>query len=198
MVFTGVFITLALVWRIALFTPQTERLAELQTQIQSTNARISQLEASRTALEGEIADAGHPDDALRETIATLEAEIARLTEGADDTPLAFIALTPVPEAIAKIEQAVNADDSLRIVRFDRQRGEGLTATRDNGEVALPVDHRRMRLVVEGGYADIRALLARMESLTVPLVWRSLTYAVTDHPDAQATMRFELYAAQALD
>jgi MSHA biogenesis protein MshJ len=193
-----VFIALALVWRVALFTPQNERLADVQRQIESTNARITQLEASRTALKGEIADAEHPDSALRETISTLEAEIARLTEGSDDTPLEFIALSPVPRVIAEIEEAVNADNSLRIVRFDRQRGEGLTATGDNGPVALPVDHRRMRLVVEGSYPDIQALLARMESLTVPLVWRSLTYAVTDHPDAEVTMRFELYAAQAVD
>jgi MSHA biogenesis protein MshJ len=198
MVFAGVFIVLLLVWRMAFFTPQTERFADLQSRIESTNARITQLEASRTALEAEIADAEHPDDALRETISALEADIERLTGGADDTPLEFIALTPVPEAIAQIEQAVNADDSLRIVRFDRQRGAGLTATGDDGAVALPVDHRRMRLVVEGDYAEIRALLARMESLTVPLVWRSLTYAVTEHPDAQATMRFALYAAQAVD
>lgn len=197
-VFAGGFLAIAALWQMTIFAPQTTRLASQQSEQQSLDSQIDQLEATITSLREAIDNVEDPDEAVRETIAALETDIEALTGGEPRRDLAFIALMPVPSAVDRIRSAIEAGQSLRIIGFDRQPGAGVPIEGEDNTAEIAVDHRKIRLVVEADYSQTMALLARLETLTVPLVWRSMNYEVTEHPMARVTLRFDIYAAARLN
>ena len=198
LVFAGAFITLALIWQSGLFSAQISRLSELRSRQSAIQLEIDRFQTTNEALRQDIAELDDPDQPVREEIAALESDIRGLTEGDDRSGLNFIALMPIGEAIARLESVIGGENPVRIISFDRQMGEGLSASADDGGRDVAVNHRRLRLVFDAQYAQTTDLMARLETLDVPLVWRSLNYEVTDHPMARVTVRFDIYAPARLD
>ena len=198
MVFLGAFITLALIWQMGFFSSQATRLSELRSQQSTVQSEIDRFQTTVQGLRQQIAELEDPDDPIREEIASLEADIRDLTERGDRSGLDFIALMPIGEAIARLESVIGGENPVRIISFDRQMGEGVTASASDGGRDVAVAHRRLQLVFEAQYRQTTDLMARLEALDVPLVWRSLNYEVTDHPMARVTVRFDIYAPAQLN
>ena len=200
LIFLGAFIAIALIWQMTLFSSQMSRLSQLNSQRDAVRSEIDQLETTIGTLQQEIAELENPDERIREEIASLESDIEGLTKGKGDTQSSvdFIALMPISEAITRLQSVIDGDNPVRIISFDRQMGEGVTSNANEDEGDVVVDQRRLRLVFEGRYDQTTELMARLEALNVPLVWRSLNYEVTDHPVARVTVRFEIYAPARLD
>ena len=198
MIFLGAFITLALVWQMGFFSGQASRLSELRSQQSTVQSEIDRFQTTVQALQQQIAELESPDKPIREEIASLEADIRDLTEGGDRSGLDFIALMPIGEAIARLESVIGGENPFQIISFDRQMGEGVTASASDDGRDVTVAHRRLRLVFEAQYGQTTDLMARLEALDVPLVWRSLNYEVTEHPMARVTVRFDIYAPARLN
>lgn len=198
MVFLGAFIAIALIWQLLFFSSQTSRLSELRSQRDTVESESERLRATIQSLQQQIAELEDPDDPIREEIASLEADIEALTRSDRQTDLDFIALMPIGNAITHIESVIDSENPVRIISFDRQTGDGVTASARDGDRAVAVAHRQLRLVFEAQYKQATDLMGRLEALDVPLVWRSLNYKVTDHPMARVTVRFDIYAPARLN
>ncbi|AGY91811.1 hypothetical protein SPICUR_04135 [Spiribacter curvatus] len=198
MVFAGGFMAVALIWQMALLSPQSSRLTSLQSEQETLESQMDGLRSTIAALEEQTEDVEDPDQTVRERIASLESQIEAIRAGESRRDLAFITLMPAEEAIDRIGSAIKSEPAPRIIGFDRQPGAGIAVGSDDRTTNVAIDHRRMRLTVEADYAQTVALLARLEALTVPLVWRSMDYEVSDHPMARVTLRFDIYAAAQVD
>lgn len=194
LVAVAAFTLVALVWHGQFFSSASTRLSTLNADIGRLASENDQLETSLKELEQQRAEAQDPDEALEEAIVSFEADIAALEQALRDAGIDFIAMVPMRDAMSALQNELVNPAAPRITRFDQSPGAGL----DSADGAIDIEQRQISLVFEANFHQTLDFLSILEESEVPLVWRSLSYQVTEYPVAAVSLEFDLYAPAHLD
>jgi len=205
---------LAALWYYQLFQPQQQAIQQAAAEIERVEAEIPGLRVERDELTEELES--DPEEAIRERIAELEAELERLRTGLSAEIPDFID----PGRMRKVLRALLTErDGVRVVAFERlpaelliasggaqsaetDGGNGQDAEPDgsNGQSAdaegaagaeegLEIYRHPVRLELEADYPSTVRFLEAVEGRPWELAWEELDYEVTEHPQAQIQIRF---------
>ena len=110
---------------------------------------------------------------LNQEIASLDAEMARKTEG----------LVSAPQMANLMESVLKQSDKLTLLSMTTLPASQLTEKDQAGFYLHPVE-----IALRGRYFDIVDFLAALEALPVKYYWRSVDYRVTTYPFADVTLQ----------
>lgn len=176
-----------------LTAPVQSRLRSVQTQIESEQQIVAELQAEVAKLSVLLSQ--DPNRVLRDRIAQLKADHATLDGALRELTVGLIQ----PAEMTNVLREMLADEKgLRLVRLANGRGEpvmlsaavsdapGDAATKPKEEPSL---YRHTLVVeVEGGYLDALRYLKRLEALQWTFYWDGVELNVEKYPKSRIVIR----------
>lgn len=176
-----------------LTAPLQSRLRSVQTQIESEQEIVAELQAEVAKLSVLLSQ--DPNHALRERIAQLKADHAVLDEALRELTVGLIQ----PAEMTKVLREMLVDEKgLSLVRLANGQGEPVILTAAAGDAAGGAEAKaeeeprlfRHTLIVEveGGYLDALRYLKRLEALQWTFYWDGIELNVDKYPKSRIVIR----------
>jgi MSHA biogenesis protein MshJ len=129
-----------------------------------------------------------PNNALRERLQDLEAEIASIDDLLKEQTVNLVPANKMPKMLEKV---LASSKGLKVIGLKSIPPEPilLNAQKDLGD-EINLFRHGVVLTLEGKYFDIQAYLEKMESLEWQFYWKKFDYSVSEYPFARVEV--ELY------
>ncbi len=180
-------------WDYLLFVPLQQRVMNVRTQVEQTQARMAALNRQGRRILVQYQE--DPDQTNREQVLRLRAEIAQLDARLKELTVALI----TPEGMAGVlERVLTQETDMSLVRLENEGAEPLLkGAFDRGAKAqgpkaadpgfMHVYRHGMMIEVQGGYLSTLKYLRALEALPWRFLWDALELRVEKYPTGKTSI-----------
>lgn len=173
-----------------LLEPQWQSHQKMRKNLQTSQQELAMLiEQSGDLTEALRQD---PNVSIKQRIAQIKQQISALDRQLDSQTAGLVSASKMP---LMLEQVLANSSHLKVLSLQSLEPHAISmstgADKSATEQDIPALYRHgVKLVIEGGYADVQSYLAKLEALPWQFYWQRFDYQVSEYP--LATVELEIY------
>ena len=173
-----------------LLEPQWQNNQKIAKNLQSSQQELTLLSKQSEELSEALRQ--DPNLSIKQRISDIKQQIKTVDQQLERQTASLVSASNMP---LMLEQVLANSSHLKVLSLQSLEPHAISlpagADKSATEQDIPALYRHgVKLVIEGGYADVQSYLEKLEALSWQFYWQRFDYQVNDYP--LATVELEIY------